>query len=153
MFVANSGDNTVSVFLLNADGTWSTIQTLSIAGATQVINVKTDPSAKYLFVLDKGGANGGQVFAYPFITPMGGTIFGDPIGLPQPVGVSANGMTIDPSGTLLLIDNSGSDDLSIFSINTATTNGLIPGQLIPAAPPTAATDAHPQFVVFYNSLP
>jgi 6-phosphogluconolactonase (cycloisomerase 2 family) len=152
MFVANSIDNSVSAFLINGDGTWSLLQTLAVAGATQIINVKTDPAGQYLYVLDKGGANGGLLFAYPFIPPGGGSVFGDPIGQPQPVGISPNGMAIDPSGIFLAVDNSGSNNLSLFTIVKGTANGTTPGQLQPATQPTAPTDAGPQFVVLYNAL-
>ena len=152
MFVANSLDNTISVYAINGDGTWSPIQTLAISGATEVVNAKTDPGGNYLYVLDKGGTNGGQVFAYPFIPPAGGTIFGDPIGEPQPVGNAPHGMAVDPSGVFLAVDNAASDDLSLFAISKNANNGLMPGQLTPATPPTATTDANPDFVVFYNAL-
>jgi 6-phosphogluconolactonase (cycloisomerase 2 family) len=152
MFVANSLDNTVSAYSINADGTWTPSQVLTVTGATEVINVKTDPAGKYLYVLDKGGANGGQVFAYPFTPPLNGIIFGDPIGQAQPVGNSSHGIAVDPSGVFLAVDSSGSNDLSLFLISKNSNNGLTPGQLTPAAPPTASTDANPQFMVFYNAL-
>ena len=152
MFVANSGDNSVSAFAINGDGTWSADGTLSVAGATQIINAKTDPAGLYLYVLDKGGANGGQVFSYPFIVPVAGTIFGDPIGQPQPVGVSPNGIAIDPSGNFLVVDNSGSNELSLFTIVTGTGNNTTPGQLVPATTGTAPTDAQPRFLVFYSAF-
>jgi 6-phosphogluconolactonase (cycloisomerase 2 family) len=152
MFVANSVDNSVSAYLINGDGTWSLLQTLAVAGATQIINVITDPASQFLYVLDKGGANGGQLFAFPFIPPGGGSIFGDPIGQPQPVAVSPNGMAIDPSGVFLAVDNSGSNNVSLFTVVKGTANGTTPGQLQPATQPTAPTDAGPQFVVFYNAL-
>jgi len=153
MFVANGTDNSVSAYLINNDGTWSLSQTLAVAGATEIINVKTDPAGQYLYVLDKGGANGGQVFAYPFIQPTAGNMFGSPLGQPQPVGNSPNGISIDPSGSFLVVDNSGSNDLSLFTIAKGSSNNTTPGQLLPTTPGTAPTDAGPQFVVFYNGLP
>jgi 6-phosphogluconolactonase (cycloisomerase 2 family) len=151
MFVANSLDNTVSSYTINADGTWTPGQVLAITGATEVINVKTDPAGNYLYVLDKGGANGGQVFAYPFVPPVNGMIFGDPIGQPQPVGNAPHGLAVDPSGVFLAVDGSESNELSLFSISKNSNNGLTPGQLTPATPPSAQTDANPQFVVFYTA--
>jgi 6-phosphogluconolactonase (cycloisomerase 2 family) len=153
MFIANSLDNTVSAYAINADGSWSLIQTLAVAGATQVINAKTDPAGNFLYVLDKGGASGGQVFAYPFIPATAGSIFGDPIGQPQPVSVNPTGIAIDPAGVFLAVDNSGSNNLSLFNLIRSSSNGLTPGQLVPSSQPTAATDADPHFVVFFNALP
>jgi 6-phosphogluconolactonase (cycloisomerase 2 family) len=152
MFVANSADNSVSAYVINNDGTWALSQTLAIAGATAIINVKTDPAGKYLYVLDKGGASGGQIFAYPFIPPGGVSIFGDPIGQPQTVGISPNGIAIDPAGILLVVDNSGSNDLSLFTIVSGTSNNTTPRELLPTSPGTAPTDTNPRFVVFYNAL-
>ena len=153
MFVANGADNSVSAYLINSDGTWALSQTLAVAGATEVVNVKTDPAGQYLYVLDKGGANGGQVFAYPFIPNVSGNMFGSPLGQPQPVGISPNGIAIDPTGIFLAVDNSGSNNLSLFTIVSGTSNNTTPGELLPTTPGTAPTDANPQFVVFYNALP
>jgi 6-phosphogluconolactonase (cycloisomerase 2 family) len=153
IFVANSIDNSVSAYLINNDGTWSLSQTLAIAGATQVINVKTDPAGLYLYVLDKGGANGGQVFAYPFIPQVAGNLFGDPIGQPQAVGSSPNGISVDPTGVFLAVDNSGNNNLSLLTIVKGSANNTTPGELLPTTQGTAPTDANPQFVVFYNALP
>ena len=151
IFVANSLDNTISSYTINPDGTWTPGQVLAVTGAIKVINAKTDPAGNYLYVLDKGSAQGGQVFAYPFVPPVNGTIFGDPIGQPQSVGNLPNGIAVDPSGVFLAVDNSASNDLSLFSITKNINNGLTPGQLTPATTPSATTDANPQFVVFYTA--
>lgn len=152
MYVANSADNSVSAYLLNADGTWASIGTLSVAGATSVVNVLTDPKSKYVYVLDQGGPSGGQVYGYNLIPPALGTIFGDQISPPQPVGSIPNGMAVDPSGVLLAVDNSGSSNISLFQIAKGSTS-VAPGSLTPAVPNVVATDQSPQFVVFYNALP
>ena len=152
MYVANSADNSVSAYLLNTDGSWASIGTLSVIGATSVVNVLTDPKSKYVYALDQGGPSGGQVYGYNLIPPALGTIFGDQIIPPQPVGSIPNGMAVDPSGVLLAVDNSGSSNISLFQIAKGSTS-VAPGSLTPAIPNVVATDQSPQFVVFYNGLP
>lgn len=152
MFVANSVDNTVNAYLISPGGSWQSLGTLSVSGATSIINVLTHPNGQFVYVLDKGGAAGGQVFAYTLTPPTGGTIFGSQIAAPQPVGITPTGIVIDPSGSLLAVDNSGSNDLSLFVITQGSSNPLA-GALTPATPSTVPTDGSPHFVVFYNAVP
>lgn len=152
MYVANSTDNSVTAYLINADGTWFPSGTLSVTGATTVINVVVDPTGQFLYVLDQGGASGGQVFAYNLVPALSSNVFGTQIGQPQAVGSSPTGMAVDPAGVLLAVDNKGSNSISLFTITTGS-NVATPGALTPLIPGTVPTDASPQFVVFCNGLP
>jgi len=122
-----------------------------ITGATFTINVITDPTGKYLYVLDSTtgppppGAPLSQVFAFN-LNPATGVI-GSQIGTPLLTGNSPTGMAIDPTGVLLAIDNNFDNTISLFTIGSTT-----PGGLTPATPPTVATDNQPLFVVFYTAL-
>ena len=69
MYVANSSDNSVTAYQINSDGTWQSSGTLSVSGATSIVNVLIDPKGQFLYVLDRGGASGGQVFANNLIPP------------------------------------------------------------------------------------
>ena len=153
MYVANAADNTVTAYNVNPDGTWATLGVLSVPGATSVINVLVNPKTQYVYVLDKGGASGGQIFAFNLaIPPTLGTIFGTQIAPAQPVGVNPAGIAIDPTGLLLAVDNKGSNSISLFTIENGS-NNTTPGELIPTTQGSATTDAGPQFVRFYIAQP
>jgi 6-phosphogluconolactonase (cycloisomerase 2 family) len=151
LYVANEGPpQSVSGYSINS----STGQLTSvgadtvITGATFTINVITDPTGKYLYVLDSTtgpppGAPLSQVFAFN-LNPATGVI-GAQIGTPQLTGNSPFGMAIDPTGVLMAIDNNSDSTISLFTLSTST------GAVTPATPPTVATDNQPLFVVFYTA--
>lgn len=143
IFVANSGDKTVSVFSINSS-TGLLIQVGSkfpVAAASTVFNVLTDPTGKYLYILDSP-ATAGQVFAYNLDST--GAITTQ-IGTAQATGQSPIGMAIDPTGALLAIDNNIDNTISLYKVSTTT------GALTPASPATVNTDTAPQFVTFYTA--
>ena len=152
IFVANSGDNTVSVFSIDSTTGLLTqvLQTggpnFTVAGATTVFNVLTDPTGKYLYVLDSTttATPPSQVFA--FNLPSTGVI-GSQIGTPTVAGNSPIGMAIDPTGALLAVANNANTpyNVSLYNVSTST------GALTPTTPPAVATDSLPQFVVFYTA--
>jgi 6-phosphogluconolactonase (cycloisomerase 2 family)/uncharacterized protein YjdB len=156
LYVANEGPpQTVSGYSINS----STGQLTSvgadtpISGATSTINVITNPTGKYLYVLDSTGgpppptAPLSHVFAFN-LDPATGVI-GAEIGTPQPTGNSPTGMAIDPTGVLMAIDNNFDNTISLFTIGA--TGSATPGGLTPTTPPTVATDNQPLFVVFYTA--
>jgi 6-phosphogluconolactonase (cycloisomerase 2 family) len=155
IFVANSGDNTVSVFSIDSTtGLLAQVpQTgggnFPVTGATIVSNVLTDPTGKYLYVLDStigpppSTAPLSHVFAFS-LNPATGVI-GAQIGTPQLTGNSPIGMAIDPTGVLLAVDNNFDSTISLFTVSTST------GAVTPTSPPTVPTDSIPQFVVFYTA--
>lgn len=155
LFVANTVDNTISVFTIGSTGSLTAVaqtggNNFAVAGATSIVNVVTDPTGKYLYVLDS--TNGpppstaplSQVFAFN-LDPAKGLI-GAQIGTPQLTGNSPNGMAIDPTGALLAVDNNFDGTLSLFQI-TATGTGA--GGL--STQTTVAADNQPLFVVFYTA--
>jgi 6-phosphogluconolactonase (cycloisomerase 2 family) len=157
LFVANTGDNTVSVFSIdNSTGILNAVlqtagNNFPVPGANSIVNVITDPTGKYLYVLDSTSSAApatpsSQVFAFS----LGSTgVIGSQIGTPQPTGASPNGMAIDPTGALLAIENNIDSTLSLFQITPTGMAGA--GGL--SAPTTVATDNQPLFVVFYTAAP
>jgi 6-phosphogluconolactonase (cycloisomerase 2 family)/uncharacterized protein YjdB len=151
LYVANQGPpQSVSGYSINS----STGQLTSvgadtvITGATFTINVITDPTGKYLYVLDSTtgpppGAPLSHVFAFNLNSSSG--VIGAQIGTPQLTGNSPFGMAIDPTGVLMAIDNNFDNTISLFTLSTST------GAVTPATPPTVATDTQPLFVVFYTA--
>jgi len=155
LFVANTGDNTVSVFSIDSStGKLGPIaQTAGtnfpVVGASSIVNVITDPTGKYLYVLDSTAQAApatpqSQVFAFN-LNASG--VIGSAIGNPQPTGASPNGMAIDPTGALLAIDNNFDGTLSLFQITATGLAGA--GGL--SAQTTVPADTEAQFVVFYTA--
>jgi 6-phosphogluconolactonase (cycloisomerase 2 family) len=150
VFVANSGDNTVSVFSIGSNGVLTQVpqtggSNFTVTGATAVANVLTDPTGKYLYVLDSTttATPPSHVFAFNLNSATG--VIGAQIGTPQLTGNNPVGMAIDPTGALLAVDNNFDSTISLFTVSTST------GAVTPTSPPTVPSDTNPQFVVFYTA--
>lgn len=151
VIVANTGDNTVSVFSIDSSSGLLTQvpqtggSNFTVTGSTFVFNVLTDPTGKFLYVLDSTvGAPGppSQVFAFNLNSA---GVIGSQIATPQATGNSPIGMAIDPTGALLAIDNNFDNTISLFTVNASTGAPTI------ASPATVPTDLIPQFLVFYTA--
>jgi 6-phosphogluconolactonase (cycloisomerase 2 family) len=147
IYVANSGDGTVSVFSIDSTtGLLSQVGStnFTVTGANTVFNVLTDPTGKFLYILDSPGTTPGQVFAFNLDQTTGAitTAIGT---APPATGVGSIGMAIDPTGALLAVDNNVDFTISLYKVSAST------GALTVATPATAATDQVPQFVTFYTA--
>jgi 6-phosphogluconolactonase (cycloisomerase 2 family) len=151
IYVANDGTTqSVSVYSIDPSS-GSTAGELAkvgsdfpVTGATFTINVLTDPTGKYLYVLDSASSTAGQVFAYTLNTSSGAIV--SQIGTTgQPTGGNSTGMAIDPTGVFMAIGNNATANLSLFQVSTST------GAPTPATPATVNADTAPQFVVFYTA--
>lgn len=157
LYVANEGPpQSVSGYSINSGtGQLTSVGAdTPITGATFTINVITDPTGKFLYVLDSTTTAApatppSQVFAFN-LDPLTGVI-GSQIGTPQPTGASPFGMAIDPTGVLLAIDNNIDNTISLFTIAPSGSTTPPPGSLTATTPPTVATDQQPLFVVFYTA--
>ena len=149
VYVANEGvvagpgtQETVAAFTIGSNGTLTHFGTdLHVSAAVNTINVHTDPTGKFLYVLDGGSTGTGQLFAYNLdasgnITTQIGTV--------QATGNAPTGMDIDPTGVLLAIDNSADADVSLFSLGST-------GAATPASQATVPAGTGPAFVTFYNA--
>jgi DNA-binding beta-propeller fold protein YncE len=118
-----------------------------IPTATQTINVITDPTGNFIYVLDQNAASAtspGQVFSFS-LDPSTGLI-GSQIGSAQATGATPLGMAIDPTGALLAVDNNVDNTISLYKV---TLTGASAGGL--STQTTVPTDQIPQFVVFYTA--
>src|SRR5208337_2085623 len=116
---------------LSTPGTVSTV-----TGAVALSNIVIDPSDKYAYALDNS-VNPSNIYAVKVGT---GGALGPAIGSsPTSAGILSFGMAIDPSSTLLAVDNNFSDTISLFSIGSG-------GALTPLVP--ASTGSAPLFVTF-----
>jgi len=146
-FVANNGDNTVSSYTITS-GTGVLVSAgaaTPISAAISTLNVITDPTSSFLYVLDYGDgtSTAGQVFAYGVNSTTG--VVGAQIGTVVPSGIAPTGMAIDPTGVLLAVDNNFDATISLYQVSTTTGALTVPVQ------PTAPTGVSPHFVVFYTT--
>jgi 6-phosphogluconolactonase (cycloisomerase 2 family) len=141
-----TGDGNVSSFQITSNGQLSTPATVSpVAGAVSLTNIVIDPGDKYIYVVDTGVVVNNQAAPsniYAFQVGTGGAL-GNPIGgtppTPIPAGITSFGMTIDPTSTLLAVDNNFSDTISLFTIgSTGALTSLVP----------ASTGGGPYFLAF-----
>jgi DNA-binding beta-propeller fold protein YncE len=145
IYVPNNVDNTVSGYTIGSGGVLSLLSTTTITGAASVLNVAVDPSGKYLYVLDAGVVPGnGQLYGYTLTggVPSTTAITSTPIA----TGEAPTGIAIDPTTSLIAVDNGGDgvdpSTISLFSIGTG-------GALTTDTP--VAAGVSPIFVIFYNA--
>jgi len=149
IFTANNGDDTVSVFSIDSStGLITQVGSnfpVPVANTSTVFNVITDPTGKYLYILDSP-ATAGQVFAYNLNGASTTNVITTQIGSVQATGQSPVGMAIDPTGALLAIDNNIDNTISLYQVTlTGTGAGGLSTQT------TVNADTAPQFVVFYTA--
>jgi 6-phosphogluconolactonase (cycloisomerase 2 family) len=152
LFVANNGTTTQSVsgYSIGSNGQLTSVGAdFIVTGAVATINVLTDPTGNYLYVLDADAGGNGQIFAYGLNKSTG--VIGSQIGTAQPTQIGPFGLAIDPTGALLASENNVSNTISLFQVAGAGSTAPPPGGLTPASPPTAATDGQPLFVTFYTA--
>jgi 6-phosphogluconolactonase (cycloisomerase 2 family) len=152
LYVANNGTTTQSVsgYSIGSNGQLTSVGAdFIVTGAVATINVLTDPTGNYLYVLDADAGGNGQVFAYSLNKSTG--VIGSQIGTAQPTQIGPFGLAIDPTGALLASENNVSNTISLFKVGAAGSATPPAGGLTPANPPTTATDGAPLFVTFYTA--
>jgi 6-phosphogluconolactonase (cycloisomerase 2 family) len=144
MYVANTAPtNSISGFSIGADGVLTPVgPDATVSGATALTNLVVDPSGTHIYVLDSGnGVTNGQVFGFSLGT--GGVIGSAISGTPVAAGILPfGGIVIDPTGTLMAVDNSTSDSISLYAIASI-------GALTAVSPVNTGTA--PFFVTLYNA--
>ncbi|MGB7284740.1 MAG: beta-propeller fold lactonase family protein [Candidatus Acidiferrum sp.] len=122
LYVANSGDNTISEFSVNAStGALTSIGTQQVPVVVTPQNLSAvviEPSGQYLFASDQA-ANLVYIFA---INPTSGALTPVTNGSVA-TGTAPYAMAVDISGTYLYVSNLGSSDISTYSISLA--NGTL----------------------------
>jgi YVTN family beta-propeller protein len=156
-YVAN-GDgivpNSVAMYNINATtGALTSIGTISVGGFA--VSMAVDPSGKFAYVATASDTPGsaGNVSMYTINATAGGLTFIGTIAAgtiaagPDPIS-----MAVDPTGTFAYVANSGSSDVSMYSINT-TTGILTSIGLIDAGtnPSSVAVDPTGKFAYVTNS--
>lgn len=149
LFIANSGDNSISGYTVNSDGT------LKIQGTTQSsgqlpVALAIDPSGSFLFAADQGtDQQPGDISAYQISSASL-----QPIGSPTPTqtagSLSANpsAIAVSPSGNFLYVANSATNQVLGFSFDS--TGALTP---LPAANPNPCGVEAPGYCVQVGGNP
>ena len=143
LYTANT--NSISVFTI-ASGALTLTATTTIAGSATLECITIDPSGKYLYVTDNVNTT---LNLYAFALNSDGTIGNATTGSPYTVGANAQGIAIDPTGTLLTVDNNADVKLSVFKVNTDGSLSQYPDVPVPTSgQPTSDST----FLAFYTAL-
>ena len=138
-YVANTGDDSVSTYVVDAaSGRLKWIG--RVAAGTQPVSAAIDPSGKYVYVANSGS---GTVTPYSIATDGSLTPIDCDTGLGGvqacTAGTTPVSVTVDPSGKYVYVANSGSDNVSQYTIGSN-------GHLALLSPATAVGFAGPSGV-------
>ncbi len=143
-FVANSQDNTVSIFTVNTDGTLATTSSAQATGTTPM-GMAMDPGGKFLFVANQGSFNQIQSGSISVFSVSGSQLTevpGSPFSTAQPADVSGSGpvsVAISPNGQYLYVANQFSNTVEAFAVDSSGALTL-PGTSYPVGTaPSAVT--------------
>jgi len=149
-YVANNGSNNVSIFSIGSNGALTSIGPGSpVAAGSQPTSVTVDPQGRYVYVAN-GDPSASTISAYTLnsttgqLTPIAGSPFAS-------TGTGPSSVAVDPSGKFVYVTNFGSSgspgSISIYSIDTGTTGGHVPGALIAQGTVTTTVDSPSSIVV------
>ncbi|MGH6648328.1 lactonase family protein [Aquabacterium sp.] len=137
-YVANNGSNNVSVFNINSDGSL-TANGLPATAGSQPTAVTVDPQGRYVYVAN-GDIAASTISAYSLnsttgqLTPIAGSPFAS-------TGTNPRSIAVDPTGKFVYVANFASSSISIYSIDTSSTGGHVPGALILQGTVTTTVDS------------
>src|SRR5215469_5862373 len=154
-YVANSGDNTISVYSIDAISGFLTSVGSACTG-TNPQSLATDPFEKFLYVTNQGS---NTVSGY-VISSSTGLLTAMP-GSPFAAGLQPVSVTVDPSGRFVYVTNSGDNTVSayaadptsgvltpVFTSSLAATNGFGGGCTVPGP-----VTVDPRGLILYVSCP
>src|SRR6266496_3921033 len=107
-YVTNAGDNTVSIYTVDAV-TGQLRARGYVATGTNPQSVAVDPSAKFAYVANGGSSN---VSAYSINAATGALTS---VGPAVAAGTFPLSITVDPSGTFVYVANGSSNNVSVYS--------------------------------------
>lgn len=154
----NPTPGTVSVYSIGTGGVLTSVLTTLtvpsapvITGSTFLVNAAVDPTNKYVYFLDSPVTTGAVYgFNVTGTGALGAALPSSPYALSTSAsdGTAPIGIAIDPTGTLVAVDNNGNGDISL--LQDATTTGAL--TLSPTSPVVTGGGTgvtNPAFVVFY----
>lgn len=147
-FVANSGDNTVSVYTVNGENGLLRANGYALV-KSEPLGVTVTPGGQFMYVVNSGSAD---ISAFS-VNTSNGTLTAI-LGSPFATGTTPSAAATDPAGKFLYVANRGSADVSAFKINP-TTGALtaVSGSPFPAGSSPAALEVDPsgKFLYVANS--
>jgi len=115
LYTANTGDNSISEFTINSDGSLTELSGSPIGEAFSTpLSLLVDNSGKYLYVANEGSTNLG---AYGIGSDGGLTLLTNS---PFATGSQPSFITSDPTGKYLFVGNQSSPAIQSFSLATST---------------------------------
>ena len=117
-YVTNSGSNNVSAYTINATTGALTTVGAAVAAGTAPRAAVVSPNGAFLFVANQGSNN---ISVYTIDSGTGAvTALLGGTGNPFAAGTAPVGITITPNGSFVYAANSGSNNISAFSVNIGT---------------------------------
>ena len=118
-FVTNSGSNNVSAYTINATtGALTAVAGGAVAAGTTPTAAAVSANSSFLYVVNQGSNN---VSVYLIDAGTGAlTALAGGTGNPFPTGTTPVGIAITPNGAFVYVANSGSNNVSAYTVNTGT---------------------------------
>lgn len=157
VYIPNGNPNvgTVSIYSIGAGGVLTSVLSGAsapvIPGTSFLVNAAVDPANKYVYFLDSPITTGA---VYGFNTTgtgaLGAALPSSPYALSTSAtdGTAPIGIAIDPTGTLVAVDNNGNGDISLLQ-DVPTTGQLTLSPSSPVLTGSGNASTNPAFVVFY----
>ncbi len=112
-YVANSGSNNVSGYMIATTGALTTIGGSPFSGVTAPSAVTVSANGSFVYVTNQGGANSVSAFTVNSTTGALTPVAGSPFA----AGTTPNAVTVSPNGNFLYVTNGSSDNVSMFIID------------------------------------
>jgi 6-phosphogluconolactonase (cycloisomerase 2 family) len=122
VWVNNLSAGTVSMYFLNAVSGFLTPTAhspLNVGASPQSVTFQTVGLKFIAYVPNSGSGGGGVVSAFEVETTSGDVLV-PVLGSPFIAGTSPNPVTIDPAGKFALVSNTGSSNVSVYTIDSST---------------------------------
>ena len=118
-FVANSGSNNVSAYTINSTtGALTAVAGGAVAAGTTPVAAAVSANSSFLYVVNQGSNN---VSAYAIDAGTGAlTALAGGTGNPFAAGTAPVGIAIAPNGSFVYVANSGTNNVSAYSVNIGT---------------------------------
>jgi len=114
LFIANSGDNTISAYSVNSDGTLKAQGSTPTAGQFPIA-LAIDPSGKFLFAADQ---QSGDVSAYTISSASLTSVGATPTQTQGSPSSNPSALAVSPSGSFLYVANSATNAVLGFSYDS-----------------------------------
>jgi len=138
LYTANFGDNTISEFTINSDGTLTELSGSPMGESyTGPVSLFIDNSGKYLYVANQQSS--GNIAGYQIGSDGGLTLLTTSTNSIFPTASEPNVIAGDPGGKFLFVGNqsSSSSGIQSFSLNTGTGNLTSVATYSPGGTPTS----------------